>query len=258
MSLATGEVHSVEALLRWNHPTAGPIGPAEFIPIAEESELILALGDWVLEAAARQMARWIDELGDAAPRTISVNVSRKQFGRPDLPDRIAAILNAAGVPAERIQLEVTEDYFAGDLQAAIAAMHALKRLGVYLAIDDFGTGCSSFASLHEFPADVLKIDRSLIKDLDSSHDTAALVHSLAILVHNLDMEMVAEGIETESTLAALRQLGCHYGQGYFICRPVPAAECEAFLADHGRLTETIQSSAGLEFRWPELTERAVL
>src|SRR5262245_15164625 len=157
VSLETGQLKSVEALIRWKHPAQGFISPAEFIPIAEESDLILTIGRWVLSAGLRQMADWIQRLGPAAPPTISLNLSRKQFVMHDLPDQIRAAAEAAGVAPTRIQLEVTEDAFASDVKAAIASMNAIKALGVHLAIDDFGTGCSSFASLHDFPADVLKI-----------------------------------------------------------------------------------------------------
>jgi EAL domain-containing protein (putative c-di-GMP-specific phosphodiesterase class I) len=181
VSLETGRLKSVEALLRWQHPAHGFISPAEFIPIAEESDLILHIGRWVLNEATRQMAEWVERLGPAAPPTISINLSRKQFAQSDLAEQVRAAAEHSGLPPSRIQLEITEDTFASDVPTAIATMNAIKCLGFLLAIDDFGTGCSSFASLHEFPADVLKIDRSLLIDIETSKQTAALVHALAIL-----------------------------------------------------------------------------
>ncbi len=248
VSLETGETHSVEALLRWRHATAGDIGPAEFIPIAEESNLILALGEWVLREGARQMADWIDRLGPAAPPTISLNLSRKQFIRSDLPEQIRGILKQTGLPAERLQLEVTEDAFASDVKAAIAAMNAIKRLGVQLAIDDFGAGCSTFASLHEFPADVLKVDRSLLSDIEQSKDTAALIHSLAVLVRNLGLTMVAEGIERASQAVVAQELGCQLAQGYFFARPMPADKLEEFLVER-QSAASVSGAMAFESRW---------
>ncbi len=248
VSLETGEPHSVEALLRWRHATAGDIGPAEFIPIAEESNLILAIGEWVLREGARQMADWIDRLGPAAPPTISLNLSRKQFIRSDLPEQIRGILMETGLAAERLQLEVTEDAFASDVKAAIATMNAIKRLGVQLAIDDFGAGCSTFASLHEFPADVLKVDRSLLSDIEQSKDTAALVHSLAVLVRNLGLTMVAEGIERASQAVVAQELGCQLAQGYFFARPMPADKLEAFLVER-QSAASVSGAMAFESRW---------
>jgi diguanylate cyclase (GGDEF)-like protein/PAS domain S-box-containing protein len=252
VSLTTGEIKSVEALLRWRHPTEGLVSPGEFVPIAEESDLILHIGDWVLREGVRQMTDWVQRLGEAAPPTISLNLSRKQFIRSDLPEQIRAVAQAAGLAAERIQFEITEDTFASDVQAAIAAMNAIKRLGCTLAIDDFGTGCSSFASLHEFPADVLKIDRSLLKGIEESKDTAALVHSLAILVRNLGMTMVAEGVETETNVISLRDLGCQYGQGYYFAKPLVPADFEAYATHHRATGGTIVGAAAFQDRWSQL------
>jgi diguanylate cyclase (GGDEF)-like protein/PAS domain S-box-containing protein len=252
VSLDTGEVKSVEALLRWRHPTEGMVSPAEFIPIAEESELILTIGDWVLREGVRQMADWVARLGKAAPPTVSINLSRKQFIRSDLPEEIQAVAAAAGLSPDRLQFEITEDTFASDVQAAIAGMNMIKSLGSRLAIDDFGTGCSTFASLHDFPADVLKIDRSLLTGIEESKDTAALVHSLAVLVHNLGMTMVAEGVETESNVITLRELGCQYGQGYFFAKPLPPAEFEDFALNRQATRATVAGASAFQDRWSEL------
>ena len=257
VSLESGQLKSVEALLRWLHPAQGNISPAEFIPIAEESDLILQIGSWVLKEAARQMAEWIQRLGPAAPPTVSINLSRKQFVQSDLAEQIRAAAENAGLPPSRIQLEITEDTFASDVRSAIATMNAIKDQGFLLAIDDFGTGCSSFASLHEFPADVLKLDRSLLVDIETSKQTAALVHALAILSNNLGLAIVAEGIERESDVVILRELGCHFGQGYYFARPLsPDAFAEFALR---RITEesSVIPAASLERRWAELTNLTV-
>jgi diguanylate cyclase (GGDEF)-like protein/PAS domain S-box-containing protein len=257
VSLESGQLKSVEALLRWHHPAQGFISPAEFIPIAEESDLILHIGRWVLKEATRQMAEWVERLGPAAPPTISINLSRKQFAQSDLAVQVHDAAEYAGLPTSRIQLEITEDTFASDVPAAIATMNAIKALGFLLAIDDFGTGCSSFASLHEFPADVLKIDRSLLIDIETSKQTAALVHALAILTNNLGLAIVAEGVERESEVIILRELGCDFGQGYYFARPLsPDAFAEFALRQIAEDTSVIPA-ASLERRWAELKSPVV-
>jgi diguanylate cyclase (GGDEF)-like protein len=253
VSLETGRLKSVEALLRWQHPAQGAISPAEFIPIAEESDLILHIGRWVLNEATRQMAKWIEWLGPAAPPTISINLSRKQFAQCDLAEQVLSAAENAGLPPGRIQLEITEDTFATDVPAAIATMNAIKGRGFLLAIDDFGTGHSSFSSLHEFPADVLKLDRSLLVGIETSKETAALVHALAILTNNLGLAIVAEGVERQSEVEVLRDLGCHFGQGYFFSRPLaPDAFAEFALR---RITgeEGHATTAKLDPRWAQLS-----
>jgi diguanylate cyclase (GGDEF)-like protein/PAS domain S-box-containing protein len=252
VSLETGRLKSVEALLRWLHPAHGPISPAEFIPIAEESDLILRIGSWVLREATRQMAEWVQRLGPAAPPTISINLSRKQFVQSDLAEQVHAAAVSAGLPPSRIQLEITEDTFASDVPTAIATMNAIKALGFLLAIDDFGSGCSSFASLHEFPADVLKLDRSLLVDIETSKQTAALVHALAILTNNLGLAIVAEGVERESEVIVLRELGCHFGQGYYFARPLAPDAFAEFALRRVADESSLVPAASLERRWGEL------
>jgi diguanylate cyclase (GGDEF)-like protein/PAS domain S-box-containing protein len=257
VSLETGRLKSVEALLRWLHPAQGSISPAEFIPIAEESDLILHIGRWVLQEATRQMAEWIQRLGPAAPPTISINLSRKQFVQSDLAEQVHAAAVGAGLPPSRIQLEITEDTFASDVRSAIATMNDIKGRGFLLAIDDFGSGCSSFASLHEFPADVLKLDRSLLIDIETSKQTAALVHALAILTNNLGLAIVAEGVERESEVVILRELGCDFGQGYYFARPLsPDAFAEFALRQIAEESFVIPA-ASLEQRWAQLKSPAI-
>jgi diguanylate cyclase (GGDEF)-like protein len=253
VSLETGQLKSVEALLRWLHPAQGFISPAEFIPIAEESDLILQIGKWVLLEAVRQMAQWVERLGPAAPPTISINLSRKQFAQSDLAEQVRAAAEEAGLAPGRIQFEITEDTFASDVPTAIATMNAIKGLGFLLAIDDFGTGCSSFASLHEFPADVLKIDRSLLIDIETSKQTAALVHALAILTNNLGLAIVAEGVERETEVTILRELGCHYGQGYYFARPLAPDAFAEYALQQATKECSLVGAATFANRWAELT-----
>jgi diguanylate cyclase (GGDEF)-like protein/PAS domain S-box-containing protein len=256
VSLETGQLKSVEALLRWLHPAQGYISPAEFIPIAEESDLILKIGRWVLKEATRQMAEWVDWLGPAAPPTISINLSRKQFAQCDLVEQVQTAAENAGLLPGRIQLEITEDTFASDVRTAIATMKAIKALGFALAIDDFGTGCSSLASLHDFPADVLKLDRSLLIDLETNRQTAALVHALAILTNNLGLSIVAEGVERQSEVAILRELGCHFGQGYYFARPMSPDAFADFALRRIADASSLIPAASLDRRWAVLSAPA--
>jgi diguanylate cyclase (GGDEF)-like protein/PAS domain S-box-containing protein len=218
--LQTGDLRSVEALVRWKHPEEGLIAPGEFVPIAEESSLILALGDWVMSEACRRFAEWSKMLGEHAPPMISINISRKQFSLVNLPQMIQTTLETYGIDPSRIELEVTEDFFASDVKSAVRSMKAIKALGVRLAIDDFGTGCSSFASLHQFPADVLKIDRSLIAEVPNSEDAIAMIQGLTTIAKNLEVKIVAEGVETQQQAQKLTELGCDFAQGFYFARPM--------------------------------------
>jgi len=174
----------------------------------------------------------------------------------DLAEQVHAAAENLGLPPSRIQLEITEDTFASDVPTAIATMNAIKGLGFLLAIDDFGTGCSSFASLHEFPADVLKIDRSLLVDIETSKQTAALVHALAILANNLGMAIVAEGVERESEVNILRELGCHFGQGFYFARPLSPDAFAEFALRRIAEESNVIPAASLERRWAELRSPA--
>lgn len=229
VSLSTGALVGVEALLRWKHAEFGPVGPAEFIPIAEESDLILDIGAWVLRQGCRQMADWLRNFPTRAPGVMSLNVSRRQFSQPNLSELIGAVIREERVPADRIQVEITEDTYVGDVATAIRIMQDIKAQGVKLAIDDFGVGTSTLAAVQQFPIDVLKVDRSLVSETASSADSAAILHSLAVLVRNLDVKLVAEGIEEVEQVIALQELGCQYGQGYLFGRPMaPEAIAEMF------------------------------
>jgi len=228
VSLQNGQIESFEALVRWQHPTRGLISPGEFIPIAEDTGLILLIGEWVLREACRQFVAWRQGMGAAAPRSISVNLSRKQLLLPDLPQTIRSILEQTGMPSGCLHLEVTESTVMKDATAAAQMLQAIKQLGVKLDIDDFGTGHSSLACLHQFPIDTLKIDRSFVANLERGRDFAALVHAVAQLARNLNISVVAEGIETIEQALVLQSLECEFGQGYLFSKPLRAQDVPEF------------------------------
>jgi diguanylate cyclase (GGDEF)-like protein/PAS domain S-box-containing protein len=221
VELSTGRMASAEALLRWNHPVLGNISPAEFIPVAEESGLIIPIGEWVLQQACRQLAEWRRQDPERAPETVSVNVSRAELALgKKLLERVQATLERTGVPAESLQLEVTEREVMRDPTATRKLMQELRSLGVHLAMDDFGTGASSLSCLRDYPFDTIKIDRSFVSDLATGSDELAVLHSTIMLVENLGMSSVAEGVEHASHVAVLQSLGCRFAQGYYLSRPV--------------------------------------
>jgi len=218
----------VEALVRWRHPQRGIVAPVEFIAIAEECGLIGALGDFVLATAARQLQRWRVELGALAPDWAAVNLSRAQLQQPDFVASVRAVLAASGLPPECLHLEVTESLAAQDGEVQ-EALHQLKALGVALALDDFGTGYSSLASLHQFPVDVVKIDRSFTSQVDTSLHHRVLVQATVMVAASLGMRTVVEGVETEAQAALVQQLGCDKAQGYLYSRPLEAHALAAWL-----------------------------
>jgi diguanylate cyclase (GGDEF)-like protein/PAS domain S-box-containing protein len=225
VELTTGKHTSVEALIRWNHPTLGPIAPAEFIPVAEESGLIAAMGEWVMREACAAMSRWRRTNPAEAPHVISVNVSRAELNQGQLLlQNVRAALAAADLPAECLLLEITESEVMRDSVASKALMHSLHEIGVRLAMDDFGTGTSSLGCLRDYPFDVIKIDRSFVNDLATGPDTLAVIHATITVIENLGKTSVAEGVETAEQLAILQSLGCHYAQGYYLGRPVPESQ----------------------------------
>ena len=215
------EIVGVEALLRWNHPVRGVVGPVEFIPIAEESGVIVPIGLWVLEQACRQVRAW-DEIWPERKLAMNVNVSARQISEGDFVADVAKILAATELDPARLILELTEGVLLQDTEATLATFVELKRLGVRLAIDDFGTGYSSLSYLHRFPIDVLKIDRSFVASMLKGPDETALVRSILTLSETLHMETVAEGIEEAGQLEELRSCGATMGQGFFFARPLTA------------------------------------
>ena len=217
-----------EALLRWIHPTRGAVAPAEFIPLAEESMLILQIGHWVLESACQQLKLW-QQHEKTSNLTIAVNVSAQQFTMPDFVGQVAAVLRKYRIDPALLKLELTESVVLNDVQSAAEIMHALKRLGVGLSMDDFGTGYSSLSYLKLLPLDQLKIDQSFVRDITSDPNAAVLVQTIIDMAKNFRLSVIAEGVETEAQLAFLKQHGCVAYQGYLFSGPVPSDEFEALL-----------------------------
>ncbi|WP_018989044.1 EAL domain-containing protein [Aromatoleum toluclasticum] len=228
VSLGDGRVTSAEALVRWQHPERGMVSPADFIPVAEDTGLIVPLGEWVLRETCRQQAAWIAE-GLAVP-PVAVNLSARQFRQENLPQTVHAALAAAGLDPHCLQLEITESTVMHDVDRAIAMLRELNTIGICIALDDFGTGYSSLAYLKRFPIDQLKIDRAFVRDIASDPEDAAICRAVIGLAHSLDLTVVAEGVETRPQLDFLRANACDEMQGFLFSRPVPAAEYAALLA----------------------------
>ena len=228
IDLRTGAVTGVEALARWEHPDRGLLAPSEFIPLAEETGLIVGLGLRVLTEACTQARRWEMWLGPKAPR-LHVNLSSRQLAVPHLAEMVAGVLESSGLRADRLCLEITESVVMDDAEAVIERLRELKAIGVSLAIDDFGTGYSSLSYLRRFPVDVLKVDRSFVDGLGPDPEDSAIVAAIVNLASSLELEAVAEGVETAEQLALLRQLGCTGAQGYLFAEPAPASEIEVIL-----------------------------
>jgi diguanylate cyclase (GGDEF)-like protein/PAS domain S-box-containing protein len=219
--LTSNALVGVEALLRWNHPTLGAISPARFIPIAEESGLIVPIGTWVLNEACRQNAEW--QRAGIAPHHVAVNVSSMQFERSDLVETVGQALGASGLEPRWLELELTESLVMRDVTDTIRQLERVRELWIAVAVDDFGTGYSSLAYLQRLPLDTLKIDRAFVMELRSERNTLPLVRALVTLAHGLGMRVVAEGIETTNQLEMLRDLACNIGQGFLLARPMAAS-----------------------------------
>lgn len=223
-----GRMTGVEALLRWEDPVRGIVHPAEFIPTAEETSLIIPIGHWVLEQACAQLAQW-QARPDRAHLCIAVNVSVRQFRHPDFIDEVMTCVRRAGIRPDRLKLELTESLLADNIDAAIVKMRNLKDMGVRLSVDDFGIGYSSLSYLKRLPIDELKIDREFVKDILTDNNDAAIAGTIIGLCRNLGLEVIAEGVETQEQREFLARQGCHRYQGYLFCRPLPPAELEAFM-----------------------------
>jgi diguanylate cyclase (GGDEF)-like protein len=235
--LGTGALSGLEALLRWSNNTLGSVPPGDFIPVAEETGLILPIGEWVLRTACAQMKAWRDE--GFVVGHIAVNVSGRQFSQRDFPTLVATVLRDTGLPAECLELEITESLVMQDERWAQRVLAELKQIGVSLAIDDFGTGYSSLGRLREFAVDRLKIDRSFVHDLQANADDRALVTAIIKMAHALGLGVVAEGIEEFNQLLHLQDEQCNQAQGFLLSKPLPAHEAKALLA---RLAETSQDA----------------
>jgi EAL domain-containing protein (putative c-di-GMP-specific phosphodiesterase class I) len=212
----------------------GMIPPIKFIPLAEESGLIESIGEWVLRTACRQNREWQD-LG-YTPIRMPVNLSAVQFHQPELFETVAAVLEATGLDARWLELELTESMLMNDPRTTIATLRRFKDVGIHLSIDDFGTGYSSLSYLKRFPIDALKIDRSFVREITTNPDDAAIATAIILMGHSLKLDVVAEGVETESQLSFLQILQCNEIQGYLISPPVPAAKAQNFLVAHRAIT----------------------
>ena len=230
VSLDDGHISGCEALLRWQHPTRGLISPSEFIPVAEETGLIIPIGHWVLHEACRQLRMWQQRFRSNSPLTISVNFSSKQFMQPELMDQMKQMLTATGLEPRSLKLEITESLIMENPEVARALLLRLKALDIQLGIDDFGTGYSSLSYLHRFPIDRLKIDRSFVNRMGLDKENAEIVRTIITLAHNLGVDVIAEGVETTEQLALLRALKCKYGQGFLFSPPVDGETAEGLIA----------------------------
>jgi diguanylate cyclase (GGDEF)-like protein/PAS domain S-box-containing protein len=223
VSLKDRRIVEVEALLRWQHPRRGLISPAAFIPVAEDTGLIVPIGQWALEEACHQVRVWQEQRPSVPPLVVSVNLSGRQFQHASLVADVARVLRQSGIDPRSLKLEITESVLMRDVEATVATCDALKRLGVQLAIDDFGTGYSSLGQLKRFPFDALKIDRSFVDGLGRNEQDAAIVQSVVTLARSLSLNVTAEGIESTTQEAHVRLLGCEHGQGFLFARPQPPA-----------------------------------
>jgi len=223
-----GRVTGAEVLVRWLHPERGMVAPADFIPLAEETGVILALGQWVLETACMQLALW-EKMPDMAHLTLAVNVSAHQFGQSGFVDKVLTTLQRSGANPMRLKLELTESLLVGSVQDIVEKMFALKAKGVGFALDDFGTGYSSLSYLNRLPLDQLKIDQSFVRDVLINPSDAAIARTIIVLAKSLNLGVIAEGVETETQRDFLASSGCHAYQGYFFSRPVPVERFEAIV-----------------------------
>ena len=223
MDANTAEITGCEALLRWNCPTRGTVSPVDFIPIAEETGLIVPLGEWVLRQACTEAASWPTQI------KVAVNLSPAQFKNRSIVQTVMSALAQSGLPANRLELEITESVLLQESEATLATLHQLRGLGIRISMDDFGTGYSSLSYLRTFPFDKIKIDRSFVSDLSKEGDCAAIIKAVAGLGRGMGIVTTAEGVETAEQLEHVRNEGCTEVQGYLFSKPLPAAEIRLFI-----------------------------
>lgn len=246
IDLETMAITGAEALIRWNHPVFGLVAPFRFIPIAEDSGLIVPIGDWVIEEACRQAAEW--RRAGLPPLTVAVNLSAVQFRRGHLEKVVRQALSASGLPPENLELELTESILIQDTEKVLAKVRELKALGVKLSVDDFGTGYSSLAYLKRFDVDKLKIDQSFVRDMVDDPNDAVIVRAIVQLARSLNLRTIAEGVEDKRILSALRRKGCDEAQGYWFSPPLPADAFARYLADGKGYAPAIVASGERESR----------
>ncbi|WP_319419124.1 putative bifunctional diguanylate cyclase/phosphodiesterase [Pleurocapsa sp. FMAR1] len=236
INLKRDRLAGFEALVRWISPTRGFVSPGEFVPLAEATGLIIPLGDWILRTACQQMYQWHQQFTPQPGLTVSINLSSHQFS-PDLVQQVEQILAETKLNAQFLKLEITESAMMDNVEKAIALLHQLKALGIKLSIDDFGTGYSSLSYLQQFGADTIKVDQSFVRQMEQSDKNKAIVDIIITLAQKLDMDVIAEGIETENHQHILKALNCEYGQGYFFAKPLKSEDAtkllaQQFSADH--------------------------
>jgi EAL domain-containing protein (putative c-di-GMP-specific phosphodiesterase class I) len=249
------EIFGFEALLRWKHPKWGDISPLQFIPIAEETGLIVPIGDWVIAEVCRQAMEW--EVAGVPAVKMFANVSGVQLERPDFSSKIAEALAHSGLAADRLELEITESWIIADLKGAAAKLQQLRDLGIGIAIDDFGTGHSTFSYLHELPLDTLKIDRSFILRLDGSAANLSTVRTIKTLAQQLGLKTVAEGLETGTQLEQLREIGCELVQGFLLALPLTPQAASSLLRKQAT-SSTFLAVSTVRSRAEEAASRACL
>ncbi len=229
IDLNTGRISGFEALVRWLHPQRGLVSPGEFIPVAEETGLIVPIGEWILYQACLQMRQWQEQFPEYPNLVISVNLSGRQFSQPFLAETIQKISQKTDLVTQNLKLEITESAVMDDIKTTLSILHQLKSIDLQLSIDDFGTGYSSMEYLTQFPTDTLKVDQSFVRQMHETPKNKVVVETIVELAHRLGMNIICEGIEEEEQLKQLRALGCEFGQGYLFSRPVPGEEAEALL-----------------------------
>jgi diguanylate cyclase (GGDEF)-like protein len=243
IELGSGKISGVEALIRWAHPTRGTVPPLEFIPLAEETGAIVAIGGWVLQEACRTGVRLQERFPMEPPLHVAVNVSARQLQWPRLAGEVAQVVRDSGFPPGHLILEITESVMMRDMDLSLQRLAELKELGVQLAVDDFGTGYSSLNYIQRFPVDILKVDKSFVEAVTTDGRKSALTATILKLADDLDLRPVAEGIERADQLERLLELGCELGQGFYFSKPLPAEDIE----------ELLEARIQLEARDPELT-----
>lgn len=236
-NLPTREITGLEALLRWKHPTRGWVSPAEFIPVAEESGLILPLGRWILSRACLLMSQWADT--PMASLQVAVNISSIQVQSDEFLATVKRAIDDSGADPNLLELEITEGVLMQNIDDTVNLLTTLKRMGISISVDDFGTGYSSLAYLKRLPIDVLKIDQSFVRDLHVDPDDAGICAAILAMGHKLGLQIVAEGVEREEQVRFLEQYGCNQIQGYLLGRPMPPEKLEAFLAAYRPLTSKV-------------------
>jgi EAL domain-containing protein (putative c-di-GMP-specific phosphodiesterase class I) len=234
VEIETGRIIGVEALLRWDNPDVGEVPPGKFIPVAEETGLIVPIGEWVLYTACQRAQRW--RQAGLVPVDMAVNLSSHQFRRGGLAEMVGRVMDETGLDARALELELTEGVIMENVEETVRILTQLKEMGIKLSVDDFGTGYSSMAYLKRFPLDILKIDRSFVQDITTDANDATIIRAIIALARGLNLTSIAEGVETEEQLRFLRQHGCDQMQGYLVSRPIPAEQMEQLLGAE-RLTE---------------------